>query len=72
MAGLTVLRGVLGFGATGRPHTASLLRVSDSLPLVIEVVDSEERIAALWPSVEELFTTRCLITKERVHVLRYN
>ncbi len=52
MAGATVLRGIEGFCARGRLHTARILRSSEDLPLIIEIVDTEEEIAAVLPAVE--------------------
>lgn len=54
LAGATVLRGVEGFGATSRIHTAHVLRLSEDLPMVIEVVDREERIRSILPRLEEM------------------
>ena len=54
MAGATVLRGVMGFGATSRMHTAKILRMSEDLPMVIEIVDRPERIAEFLPDLEKL------------------
>ncbi|MDX9760112.1 MAG: DUF190 domain-containing protein [Bacteroidota bacterium] len=74
MAGATVLRGIEGFGARSVIHTSRILRLSEDLPLVIEIVDTEERIAAFVPVVCELFEAAgCggLITEERAHVIRY-
>ena len=53
MAGATVLRGPMGFGKTSRLHTAKILRLSMDLPLVIEIVDSEEKISAFLPVLDE-------------------
>lgn len=74
LAGATVLRGVEGFGAKSRIHTAKILRLSEDLPLIIEIVDTEEKIARFMQTVDELFeSTGCggLITRERVDVVRY-
>jgi PII-like signaling protein len=54
LAGATVLRGVEGFGADSRIHTAHILRLSEDLPIVIEVVDREERIRAVLPRLDEM------------------
>ena len=74
LAGATVLRGVEGFGAKSRIHTAKILRLSEDLPLIIEIVDNEEKIARFMQTVGDLFeSTGCggLITRERVDVVRY-
>ncbi len=75
LAGATVLRGMMGFGARSRTlHTAKILRLSEDLPMVVEIVDSEERIAAFLPVVEELFRrSGCggLVTTERAEVIQY-
>lgn len=70
IAGATVLRGIMGFGAKSHLHTANLLRLSQDLPIVVEVVDSEEKIEGILPRLDEM-VTEGLITMERVRVLRY-
>lgn len=70
MAGATVLRGVLGFGAHSRIHTAKILRLSEDLPVVIEIVDMPERIAAFLPELDGMMDEG-LITLERVRVIAY-
>ncbi len=70
LAGATVLKGVEGFGAHSRIHTARILRLSQDLPLVIEAVDTEERIRAVLPELESMIQEG-LITLERVEVLKY-
>jgi PII-like signaling protein len=70
MAGATVLRGVLGFGAHSRIHTAKILRLSEDLPVVIEIVDKPERIADFLPELDGLIDEG-LITLERVRVMAY-
>jgi uncharacterized protein len=70
LAGATVLRGPMGFGASSRLHTAKILRLSEDLPLVIEIVDSEERINAFLPTLDAMMTSG-LITLEKVQVLQY-
>jgi uncharacterized protein len=71
LAGATVLRGPMGFGHSSRLHTAKILRLSEDLPLVIEIVDSEEKINDFLPALEELMTTSGLVTLEKVQVLQY-
>lgn len=70
LAGATVLRGPMGFGHASRLHTAKILRLSDDLPMVIEIVDSEERITAFVDAIEPMMTSG-LVTLEKVRVIRY-
>jgi uncharacterized protein len=70
LAGATVLRGAMGFGASSRLHTATELRLSADLPLVIEIVDTEAKISAFMPQVEALVGGG-LVTLEKVRVLHY-
>lgn len=70
LAGATVVRGALGFGHSSRLHTTKILRLSDDLPLVIEIVDSEEKINAFLPTLNSLMTSG-LVTLEKVRVLQY-
>jgi hypothetical protein len=75
LAGATVLRGVEGFGARSRAiHTARILRLSEDLPMVVEVVDAEARIQAFLPAVDALLERSgggALVTLERVTVRHY-
>jgi PII-like signaling protein len=70
LAGATVLRGIEGFGAHSRLHTAKILRLSEDLPIVIEIVDSAEKIEAFLPLVDGAITEG-LATIERVRVRFY-
>jgi PII-like signaling protein len=70
LAGATVLRGVSGFGATSRIHTSKILRLSEDLPIVIEIVDAVEKIEAFLPELQKLVKGG-LITIEKVRVLAY-
>ena len=70
LAGATVLRGPMGFGRTSRLHTAKILRLSMDLPLVIEIVDSEEKINAFLPTLDKMMGGG-LVTMEKVKVLHY-
>jgi len=70
LAGATVLRGLAGFGGHSRIHTARILRLSEDLPIAIEIVDREERIAAFLPRLDEL-VDEGLVTLDRVQVLIY-
>jgi uncharacterized protein len=70
LAGATVLRGPMGFGASSRLHTAKILRLSDDLPFVIEIVDSEEKIEQFMPELDAMMSSG-LVTLEKVQVLVY-
>jgi uncharacterized protein len=70
LAGATVLRGPMGFGASSRLHTTKILRLSEDLPLVIEIVDSEEKINEFLPVLDGMMSSG-LITMERAEVLQY-
>ncbi len=70
LAGATVLRGPMGFGRHSRMHAAKLLGLSTDLPIVIEIVDAEEKIQALIPVVDEL-VSEGLVTLEAVRALKY-
>ncbi len=70
LAGATVLRGPMGFGAASRIHTAKILRLSIDLPLVIEIVDVEEKVRTLLPLLDEMMGGG-LVTMEKVKVLHY-
>jgi len=70
LAGATVLRGPMGFGKSSRLHTAKIPRLSIDLPLVIEIVDSEEKIRAFLPELDRMITGG-LVTLEKVQVLEY-
>jgi len=72
IGGATVLRGPLGFGRSSHLHSAKILRLSDDLPVIIEIVDSQEKIDAFLPVVDEMMGTNSgLITVEKVQVLKY-
>ena len=70
LAGATVLRGPMGFGKSSLVHTAKILRLSADLPLVIEIVDSEEKIHAFLPALDKMISGG-LVTLEKVKVLHY-
>lgn len=70
LAGATVLRGPMGFGANSRVHTAKILRLSEDLPIVIDIVDSREKIDAFLPDVDKM-VTEGLVTVESVRVFKY-
>lgn len=70
MAGATVLKGCMGFGRKSRMHTAKLLRLSEDLPIVIEIVDSEEKINAFLPHLDVMVKDG-LVTLEKANVVMY-
>jgi uncharacterized protein len=70
LAGATVLRGPLGFGHSSRLHTTKILRLSQDLPLVIEIVDAKEKLDAFLPELDRMMSSG-LVTLEKVQVLQY-
>jgi len=70
LAGATVLRGPMGFGKSSRLHTAKILRLSMDLPVVIEIVDAEEKIQSFLPALDEMMKGG-LVTLEKVRVIQY-
>jgi hypothetical protein len=70
LAGATILRGPMGFGHSSRLHTTKILRLSEDLPIVIEIVDAEEKINEFLPVLDQLMASG-LVTLEKVKVLRY-
>jgi PII-like signaling protein len=70
LAGATVLRGLMGYGAKSRIHTAKVLRLSEDLPIVVEIVDLPDRIAAFLPALDEMVADG-LVTLERAQVITY-
>lgn len=70
LAGATVLRGPMGFGRHSRVHAAKLLELSTDLPIVIEIVDAEDKIGAFLPVVDDL-VTEGLVTLEAVRIMKY-
>ena len=70
LAGATVLRGPMGFGAHSRLHTAKIMRLSEDLPIVIEIVDAKEKIDTLMPHIDQM-VQEGLVTLERVQVIKY-
>lgn len=75
LAGATVLRGVMGFGAASRViHTAKILQLSEDLPIVLEIVDTEDKIKSFIPIVDQLFDEAgCggMLTMEKAEVIKY-
>jgi len=70
LAGATAIKGCLGFGCKSRMHTSKLLRLSSDLPIIIEIVDSEEKIAKFLPHLDEL-VKEGLVTLEKANVVMY-
>lgn len=70
LAGATVIRGPMGFGASSHLHTAKILRLSEDMPLIIEIVDTEAKIAAFLPELEPMMVSG-LVTLESIQVLSY-
>lgn len=70
LAGATVLRGVMGFGKNSILHTAKILRLSEDLPMIVEIVDSLEKVEAFLPELDGMITNG-LVTLEQVKVLHY-
>lgn len=70
LAGATVLRGPMGFGAHSRLHTAKIMRLSEDLPMVIEIVDTESKINQLFPHIDQM-VKEGMVTLEKVRVIKY-
>ena len=70
LAGATVLRGIMGFGAKSHLHTAKLLSLSEGLPVVVEIVDSEENIDKILPFIESILT-KGLVIIEDIRICKY-
>ena len=70
LAGATVLRGPIGFGHSSRMHTTKILRLSEDLPIIVEIVDSEEKITAFLSELDGMIGSG-LVTLEKVKVLQY-
>jgi uncharacterized protein len=74
LAGATVLRGIEGFGARSRLHTAKILRLSEDLPLVIEIVDTDAKVDGFAATAGEMIARSgvgAMMTEERAHIIRY-
>jgi PII-like signaling protein len=70
LAGTTVVRGIAGFGANSRIHTTKILRLSEDLPIVVEIADNAERIEAFLPELDRM-VGEGLVTLERVRIILY-
>lgn len=70
LAGATMVRGLMGFGAASRIHTAKILRLSEDLPIIIEVVDSAEKIDEFLPIIDQM-VEEGMVTMEKVRIIKY-
>ncbi len=70
LAGTTVTRGIIGFGADSKIHSIKLLDISEDLPIIVEIVDTEENIAKILPFLDETIKEG-LVTQEKVKVIKY-
>lgn len=70
LAGATTLRGITGFGANSRVHTTKILRLSEDLPIITEIIDASEKIDAFLPKLDEMITEG-LVVREPVRVIAY-
>ncbi|HEY3922699.1 MAG TPA: DUF190 domain-containing protein [Gaiellaceae bacterium] len=70
LAGATVVRGIEGFGADSHLHTSRILRLSEDLPIVVEIIDTEEHINRVLPLLDEM-VTEGMVTVESVHIVSY-
>lgn len=74
LAGATVFKGVMGFGRTSRIHTAKILRLSEDMPMVIEIVDGIEKVESFLPKLHDIFEeaqSGGLITMEKADIIKY-
>ncbi|NPA41197.1 MAG: DUF190 domain-containing protein [Aquificae bacterium] len=71
VAGVTVFRGILGYGKSAKLHEEKLLKVSSDLPVVVEIIDCEEKLSRVLEELKDVLEG-CLITSEKVKVVRYN
>lgn len=71
MAGASVFRGLMGYGANSRIHTSTIVDLSGDLPIVIELVDSEEYITRLLPFLDEMLDTGGMVTLDDIEVIKY-
>jgi PII-like signaling protein len=71
MAGATTVRGIEGYGASSQIHSTRILRLSEDLPIVIEVVDYEEKINALVDVIKDMVVSGVMITMQDVEIIRY-
>ena len=70
LAAVTVTRGIMGYGADNEIHTAKILRLSDDLPIIIEIIDSEENLMTILPFLDEMIGDG-FVTMEKVKIIKY-
>jgi len=70
LAAVTVTRGIMGYGADNEIHTAKILRLSDDLPIIIEIIDSEENLKTIIPFLDEMIGDG-FVTMEKVKIIKY-
>lgn len=70
LAGVTVTRGIMGYGASSEIHTAKILRLSEDLPVIIEIIDSEENLERILPFLDESIEDG-YVTMEKVRIIKY-
>jgi uncharacterized protein len=70
IAGATVVRGIMGYGADKKMHTSKILDLSENLPIIIEIIDKEENINKILPFLDEVIH-KGFVTMEKIHVLKY-
>jgi uncharacterized protein len=70
LAGATVIKGIMGYGADKRMHTSKILELSENLPIIIEIVDTEEKINEFLPFLDEVIH-KGFFTLEKIHVIKY-
>lgn len=70
LAAVTVTRGIMGYGADNEIHTAKILRLSDDLPIIIEIIDSEENLVTILPLLDEMIGDG-FVTMEKVKIIKY-
>ncbi|WP_427340535.1 DUF190 domain-containing protein [Caloranaerobacter sp. DY30410] len=72
MAGITVYRGIEGFGGHHNLHTMHIFRLSDNLPIVLEIIDSEEKIDQFISNIEQFINDGLMITQENINIIKFN
>ncbi|WP_069650786.1 DUF190 domain-containing protein [Caloranaerobacter ferrireducens] len=72
MAGITVYRGIEGFGGHHNLHTTHIFRLSDDLPIVLEIIDSEEKIDQFISNIEQFINDGLIITQENINMIKFN
>lgn len=72
MAGITVYRGIEGFGGHHNLHTTHIFRLSDDLPIVLEIIDSEDKIDQFISNIEQFINDGLIITQENINIIKFN